>query len=410
MNCDKDIFITVDEALARMRQAISPIKVTEVVDLQLALGRILAGSITSPINVPAYDNSAMDGYALNILSGVNRYKIVSKIWAGQPDDTPLNAGECAQIMTGGKIPPGCNSVIMQENVTLVEEGVIETNTKLTKDDNIRLCGDDIAQGEEVYAPGHKLTAIDIGCLASLGFTQVTVVKQLTVGLFTTGDELVQPGQALGLGQIYDSNRPMLKALITQAGFNVVDIGVIEDNLLSIKQALSSLAKQCDVIITSGGVSVGVADFTGQAFAQLGEIDFWKVAMKPGKPFAFGSIFDEQRQVLFFGLPGNPVSSAVTFAVLAQPMLEYLSSGQSTKPLTLTLPLTKPVKKRAGRRDYQRAIMVFDEDGTPIGVEPFSKQSSGVLSDLAKADCYIVMEKEQLGLNTGQMVCVLPVAK
>ncbi|WP_440904118.1 gephyrin-like molybdotransferase Glp [Catenovulum sp. SX2] len=412
MNCDNDIFITVDQALTRMANAVRPIKQTETVCLQDALGRVLAETICSPINVPAYDNSAMDGYALNLSakSANSRYKVVSQILAGKPNDTEIKAGECARIMTGGKIPVGCDAVIMQENVRLVDDNCIELTKGVKLGDNIRRSGDDISQGETIFAIGRKLSAIDIGCLASLGLKHIQVIKQLTIGIFTTGDELAQPGEPLKTGQIYDSNRPMLKALLKQAGFDVLDAGVIADELEAIKTGIKKLAAVCDAIITCGGVSVGVADYTGKAFAELGEIDFWKVAMKPGKPFAFGSIKHQQNTVFLFGLPGNPVSSAVTFEILTLPILRLMSSQQAQPTNTLYLPTNKAIKKRPGRRDYQRASIQRNEQGTPIAVTPFAKQSSGVLSELAHADCLIVLEKEQDGVEQGESVLVLPVAK
>ncbi len=412
VNCDNDIFITVEQALIRMTNAVRSIAQVENVSLEAALARPLAETICSPINVPPYDNSAMDGYALNLSteSTNTRYQVVSQILAGRPCDIKIKSGECARIMTGGKIPAGCNAVIMQENVRQIGDSHIELTKAVQLGDNIRKCGDDIGEGQTIFTLGRKLSAIDIGCLASLGLTHVRVFKRLTIGIFTTGDELAQPGEKLQAGQIYDSNRPMLKALLNQAGFDVVDAGVIQDEKEAIKSRIKKLSETCDAIITCGGVSVGVADYTGKAFSELGEIDFWKVAMKPGKPFAFGKINHQHKTVILFGLPGNPVSSAVTFEILTLPMLRLMSGQQAQSTNTLYLPTNQTIKKRPGRRDYQRAIIQRNEYGTPVAVTPFAKQSSGVLSELAHADCLIVLEKEQDGVEVDQYVLVLPVAK
>ncbi|WP_035014677.1 gephyrin-like molybdotransferase Glp [Catenovulum agarivorans] len=412
MNCDNDIFITVEQALIRMTQAIQPRLQVEEIPLEQALGRILAETIRSPINVPAYDNSAMDGYALNLSNAAaqSRFDVVSQILAGKPDDTQLKEGQCARIMTGGKIPQGCDAVVMQENTNIVTDDVIELTTNVAHGANIRRSGDDIRLGDTVLESARSLTPIDIGCLASLGLQTVKVYQKITIGLFTTGDELAQPGAPLLPGQIYDSNRPMLKALLAKAGFNIVDLGAIDDELEKITQALDFLAHRCDAIITCGGVSVGVADYTGQAFASLAEIDFWKVAMKPGKPFAFGRLKKDSRCVYFFGLPGNPVSAAVTYELLAQPMLKYLSGVDQGQRTHLKLPTEQAIKKRPGRKDFQRGVLVKDSNGVPMAVVPFAKQSSGVLSELSQADCLIVLEKERGAVAKGEHVLVMPLTK
>ncbi|MCU4676411.1 molybdopterin molybdotransferase MoeA [Catenovulum sp. 2E275] len=400
--CDTQGLLPVETALSYMREQIQPSLRFELLSVSQAHNRILAQDIVSPLDVPPYDNSAMDGYALSVLANCTQYKVVGKAFAGQPFQGAIKAGECVRIMTGAVVPNGANSVVMQEN-TQINGDFIELTEPAQLAQNIRLKGDDIYQGQVILNRGQVLKPAEIGLLASLGLEQVKVYQKIKVGLFTTGDELKQAGEALMPGQIYDSNRPMLKAMLDNAYIDIIDLGVIADTFADIKQAFIRLSTSCDAIISSGGVSVGEADYTKQVIDQIGKINFWKLAIKPGKPFAFGTL----GEAIFFGLPGNPVSSYVTFEQLVKPNLAYLAGADNVSPnLILDLPLIGQIKKRAGRKDFQRGKLVC-QNGKIIGVEPTPKQSSGVLSSVSKADCYIILEAESCDFKEGDSVKVQP---
>lgn len=398
-DCESPQLMPVEEAVTKMLASINPKTSTQIIHIDDALNRILSDDLFSPINVPPHNNSAMDGYALALVKGQKVYQCVGVVFAGQPFQGELKPGECVRIMTGGVIPFGANSVVMQEN-TKADNQLIHLLVEPELNENIRVLGDDICQNQLVFNQGHKLSAIDIGLLASLGIQTIRVQTKLVVGLLTTGDELCQPGTQLAAGQIYDSNRPMLKAMLSQLNINIIDKGVVPDSIESITNAFNSLAKVCDAIISSGGVSVGDADYTKQVLANVGSINFWKLAIKPGKPFAFGQI----GQTLFFGLPGNPVSAAVTFDQLVAPALAHLAGHNNKVAVTLKLPLFGQLKKRPGRKDYQRGKLIL-KDGAIVGVESAGKQSSGVLSSVVLADCYIVLAAQQGNVNAGELVNV-----
>ncbi|WAJ69406.1 molybdopterin molybdotransferase MoeA [Catenovulum adriaticum] len=399
IHCDSQPLLPLEDALTQMLTLTKPIKRNLTKTISESQGCILAEDIVSPINVPPYDNSAMDGYAIAIKPDTLKYKVVGKALAGQPYQHKIVPGECIRIMTGAVIPEGANTVVMQENAKRLEQH-IELSEIAPANQNIRLMGDDIQQGHKVLAKGQLLRAVDIGLLASLGIAQVSVFEPIKVGVFTTGDELKQPGELLSAGQIYDSNRPMLKALLNHAYIQVVDLGVIADDFSAIEQAFITLSNRCDAIVSCGGVSVGDADYTKQVIDKIGEINFWKLAIKPGKPFAFGKI----NQALFLGLPGNPVSSYVTFEQLVKPALSHLAGQQPEPKVRLSLPVSGTLRKRPGRKDFQRARLIR-KNNIVVAVEPAGKQSSGVLSSVAYADCYIVLEAEQGHVGDGEHVNV-----
>lgn len=399
IHCDSQTLLPLENALSQMLALITPVNSSQVKAISEANSCILAEDIVSPINVPPHDNSAMDGYALATKPDTLEYHLVGKAHAGQPFDKAFSAGECVRIMTGAVIPKGANTVVMQENTQCEGERVLLTEPA-TENNNIRPMGDDISKGQQVLSKGQLLRPVDIGLLASLGIAKVNVFEPIKVGIFTTGDELKQPGESLAAGQIYDSNRPMLKALLNHAYIQVIDLGVIKDDFKAIEQAFVNLSHSCDAIISSGGVSVGDADYTKQVIDKIGEINFWKLAIKPGKPFAFGKI----NQALFLGLPGNPVSSYVTFEQLVKPALAYLAGQQPASKVQLSLPVNTQLRKRPGRKDFQRARLIR-KNNIVVAVEPVGKQSSGVLSSVAKADCYIVLDAEQGSVKEGEIVNV-----
>ena len=385
-----------------IQKAISPISEVVLCDLNACLDRIIAHDIVSPINVPAYDNSAMDGYALKYDSFVagETLRQVGKSFAGAKFEGQLKAGECVRIMTGAEIPKGADTVVMQENARV--DGKQITFHSVTKGDAIRRAGYDIKQGATVLQAGTRINPVDIGLLASLGINEVDVYRQLCVAVFTTGDELLAPGQTQRNDRIFDSNRPMLIAMLSRLGARVIDLGIIADNKAKILAAFEHANQYADCVITTGGVSVGEADYTREVLAQYGSIDFWKLAIKPGKPLAFGRLSNS----IFFGLPGNPVSAAVTFDKIAAPALAYLAGSRSFTAVTLQGVAIRDFKKRPGRTDYQRAHYFVNDAGV-VSVEPSGSQSSGVLSCFRKSNCYAVFESDTGNVLKGEPVQVQP---
>lgn len=396
----------IEQAQSTILANIKPIEEKETCTLNCALGRIIATDIVSPINVPAYDNSAMDGYALNFddLATTNTLKQIGKSFAGNKYSPKLEKGQCVRIMTGAEIPEGANTVVMQENTTVSNEqnqALITFTHEVNKGSAIRLAGDDIKQGDVVLSKGKRISAIDIGLLASLGICNVPVFRQLKVAVFSTGDELQEPGETLIDGHIFDTNRPMLHAMLTKFGANVIDLGLIGDDKNNIRAAFEHANKHADCVITSGGVSVGEADYTREVLDEYGSIDFWKLAIKPGKPLAFGRLPNS----VFFGLPGNPVSAAVTFDQIAKPALSYLAGEASAQPLQLSAVATCGFKKRPGRTDYQRAFCYTNDKGV-LCVNTKVSQSSGVLSGFSKSNCYAVLESERANVNEGETLSIV----
>ena len=391
----------IEVAHSLIQQLVVPIADYEACSLHSALGRILCEDILSPINVPAYDNSAMDGYALNTkdLKHEQTLTQIGKSFAGNPFSGRLNEGECVRIMTGAQIPEGADAVVMQENTTT--NGNLITFTKpVTEGEAIRPAGDDIKNGSVVLPKGRKITPTDIGLLASIGIGEIPVLRQVVVALFSTGDELVQAGETQKPSTIYDSNRPMLVAMLERLGAKVLDMGIIKDDKKAIDNAFDYANTHADCVITSGGVSVGEADYTREILEEKGSIDFWKLAIKPGKPLAFGRLSDS----IFFGLPGNPVSAAVTFDQVAAPALELLAGVSKPALTTFKAVAQNRIKKRPGRADYQRATYYINDQNV-LCVETMKTQSSGVLSGFRDSNCYAVIEKERGVVEKGEEVII-----
>ncbi|MDP7593092.1 MAG: molybdopterin molybdotransferase MoeA [Litorilituus sp.] len=388
-------------ALENMLSQITPVTETLTLPIAKALNYVLAQDIASPLNVPNHDNSAMDGYAfaLESLTQSNTLSLVGRSMAGAPYEGECKRGECIRIMTGAKMPSDCDSVEMQENVQ-AQENHITFLTEKQLGSHVRKTGEDIQRGQQVLTQGHQLSAIDIGILASLGVSNVQVYRKLTVALIATGDELKLPGQTLKSGDIYESNSFVLRAMLEKLHINVVDFGVIEDDFESIKAAFIRADSQADAVISSGGVSVGDADYTKTVLDDLGEIGFWKIAMKPGKPFAFGKLPNS----VFFGLPGNPVSALVTFHQLAIVALTKMQNAQELKRTNLQVKCVSDLKKSPGRMDFQRGVLTVNEQGESV-VSSTGSQGSGILSSLARANCFIVLPAEQDKVNAGEIVSV-----
>lgn len=400
-HCAQPDLLSFDDALARILNQLAPITHTEIIYLDSALDRILATDIQAPINVPSADNSAMDGYAICI-ADTDTYQLIGEALAGHPFAGELKAGEAIRITTGGVIPSGADAVVIQENVARIDN-LIKLQAQVNTGDNIRCTGEDIAKDSTVIVTGTRLSPLHIGLLASLGIEKISVFKKIRVAVLSTGDELLQPGEKAVSGKIYDSNRPMLIAFLQRLSVEIINIGCIEDNPDKLRKKFLSASQSADVVISSGGVSVGDADYTKNILLELGDIGFYKIAMKPGKPLAYGKF--KKNNCWFFGLPGNPVSSAVTFHQLVLPGLRQLS-GEIFLPVdTISAKVQTPLKKQPGRKDFQRGILSSGKNGFEISSS--GMQSSAVLSGMAKANAYIVLEQEKGKINAGETVQVIP---
>lgn len=400
---DSKHLVTLEDALKQIVESVSPVTETQQIPIEQALDRVLACSAPSPIAVPNFDNSAMDGYALNVndLEKTDTLQLVGKSFAGQPFKEQVQPGQCVRIMTGAKIPSGSNCVIMQENTQV--KGSHIRFLKIEKAfSNIRKAGEDIQQGQIILSKGRRLSPVDLGLLSSIGCSHINVYRPLTVGLLSTGDELRKASQALPEGCIYESNRVVIKAILQRLGCNIVDLGIIPDQLEPLKAAFKQCDNKCDAVISSGGVSVGEADYTKDILEQLGDINFWKVAIKPGKPFAFGKL----SQAFFFGLPGNPVSAIVTFHQLALPALLKMSGENVNDNLVLSAKTAKPLKKRPGRTDFQRGILSVTDSGDLL-VTDTGSQGSGILSSISYSNAYIKLPRNSGDIATDEKVKVIP---
>jgi molybdopterin molybdotransferase len=394
------------EARARMVAGITPVAGQETVPLLGALGRVLARDVSSSVDVPSHRNSAMDGYALAGAelpeAGHAAFEVVGTAWAGRPFVGAIGAGQCVRIMTGATVPEATDTVVMQEHVRREgERVVIEAGHRPGQ--NVRPAGEDIRRGELALGAGTLLRPAEIGLLASLGVADVAVRRRPRVAVFSTGDELRSIGEDLAPGQIYDSNRYSLHAMLARLGCEVIDLGVVRDTREATLQAFESAASQADAIITSGGVSVGEADFVTETLERHGRFGFWKVAMKPGKPIAFGRFGD----AWFFGLPGNPVSVMVTFYQLVQPALQALAGIAATDaPVRVRAACATRLRKKPGRLEFQRGVLTQ----TPTGgyaVRSTGHQGAGVLRSMSEANCFIVLAVEQGDVEPGTEVDVQP---
>lgn len=394
----------VEKARQFIRQFLTPLAKHESIRLCNALHRTLATDIQSPMNVPPHDYSAMDGYAVrheDLTSAPTVLKVVGSAFAGHPFSGRVGAGECVRIMTGALIPEGCDSVVMQEHVQASGSSV-EIGEGHRRGQNIRLIGEDIAQNSTVLTKGQIIRPAEMGLLASLGFSDVTVYHKLKVALFSTGDELQEPGTQLAPGKIYNSNRYSLLGMLGELGVEIVDMGTIRDDKTSLREALLDAASRADAIITSGGVSVGEADYIKQLLTEIGEVVFWKIAMKPGKPLAYGKI----GTCHFFGLPGNPVAVMVTFQQFVRDALRILMGQQPRLTIEFQATCTSPIRKVPGRTEFQRGILSKDPDGSWT-VRTTGAQCSGILSSMSKANSYIVLPASQGSVEAGSTVLVQP---
>ena len=382
-----------------------PVTQQENVGIFQALGRVLAQDVISPISVPAHDNSAMDGYAFNAAQlrsdSPLTLKIAGTLRAGAGWALPVAPGECIKIMTGAIMPHGLDTVVPQEFVSGNDTSITIPAGILHAGDNRRLRGEDLMQGQPALRQGQLLTPAALGLLASLGIEQVSVWRKLRVAYFSTGDEILSLGQAPREGAVYDSNRYTVFGLLSRLGCEVIDMGVVRDEPAVLEAAFTRAAQQADAIITSGGVSVGEADYTKLMMKKLGDVAFWKIAMRPGRPMAVGRIGG----AVLFGLPGNPVAVMVTFLAFVRPaLLKMMGSTAATPPL-LKAHSMEPLRKKPGRTEYQRGIVSAAADGT-LQVQTTGNQGSGVLSSMVQANGLIVLHHEQGNVAIGDLVDVM----
>jgi molybdopterin molybdotransferase len=384
-----------------IQQFLDPVSASETLALRESLGRVLAADITSPANVPNYDNSAMDGYALKASDiATSRLLVVGTAFAGKAFDGVVENGQCVRIMTGALMPKGTDTVVVQEKV--VVDGEFITMSEAPKPHaNVRYAGEDLKLGQAVLATGHLMRPADLGLIASLGIAEVQAYRQLKVAFFSTGDELVGVGKPLETGQVYDSNRYTLFGMLARLGVEVIDVGAIADDPVLLEETLLSAAAQADVVITSGGVSVGEADYMKLLLAKHGQVMFWKVAMKPGRPLAYGKVGNAH----YFGLPGNPAAVMVTFYQFVRDALLRLMGQSSPVPLPMfQVQCTQAIKKMTGRTEFQRGTLFTDTDGI-WRVKPTGAQGSALLSSMSLANCFIVLDEAVGNLDAGAMVQV-----
>ncbi len=387
----------------------------EIVSLDQAINRILAEDLLSPIDVPAADNSAMDGYAFNGACLGNSeelvsLKVVGTAYAGKPYQGKVDTGTCLKIMTGALMPDGCDTVIPQELTHSQDDKFIEFKQSLLKlGENRRLRGEDLQKGKAAIQSGRLLRPSDLGLAASLGVSTLNVHRKLRVAILSSGDELRNLGQALDVGCIYDSNRYSLTGLLNRLNLEIVDCGIVRDDPASLKEAFCNAAKVADVLISSGGVSVGEADFTKQIMQELGDVGFWKIAMRPGRPMAFGTLKpvagqSSARRTLFFGLPGNPVAVMVTFYQFVRAALLQLNGATETEPPLIQAVSSAAIRKKAGRTEFQRAILGRGTDGKPV-VELTGSQGAGILRSMSQANCFVILHHDQGNIAPGDWVDV-----
>ena len=390
--------LRVDKAREAILACLTPIAQTETIAIRNALGRVLAEDIVPRIDVPAHDNSAMDGYAVRFADLERPLKEIGTALAGKPFHGKLGAGECVRIMTGAVMPQGADTVVIQEVVKKSGEHItVPPGQK--KAQNVRYAGEDLKIGVAVLTPGTLLKPADIGLIASLGIGEVRVKRRLRVAFFATGDELASIGTPLKEGEIYDSNRYTVHGMLARLGVEAIDLGVVRDDPSQLEKAFRQASEKADVVITTGGVSVGEADFIKQMMAKLGEVLFWKIAMRPGRPMAFGRIGD----AFLFGLPGNPVAVMVTFYQFVRDALLHLS-GRSDAPFPLLQALAaENMRKVPGRTEYQRGVIF--KDGLQWKVRTTGQQGSGVLRSMSEANCFIVLEHERGSIKAGEPVSV-----
>ncbi len=395
--------VAVEEALVHILGEARPTSEIEEIAVETALGRVLANAQHATLNVPGWDYSAMDGYAIRFedtsVAGVTRLPISQRIAAGHPG-VALTPKTAARIFTGAPIPAGANTVVMQEQCA-VSDNEVSLSGQISLGQNIRRAGEDIKAGQEVLSAGTKIRPQDMGLAASVGLAKLPVYRKLRAAFFFTGDELITPGSPLTAGKIYNSNRYTLTGMLTALGVDVIDLGIVPDNLPATTETLRRAAQGADIVITSGGVSVGEEDFVKAAVQSIGKLSMWRIAMKPGKPLAFGRVLD----CPFFGLPGNPVSVFITFALFVRPFILKMQGVEKVAPQSYSVKAEFEWPQRSNRREYVRARLEQDEHGNAAAII-FPEQGSGVLSSAVWANGVVDIPINSI-VTRGQRVAFVP---
>ncbi|HAV1415001.1 bifunctional molybdopterin-guanine dinucleotide biosynthesis adaptor protein MobB/molybdopterin molybdotransferase MoeA [Vibrio parahaemolyticus] len=396
-------FLSVVQGQEKILSLVNTLSEIEACKIENAYGRVLAEDIISPVNVPQYTNSAMDGYAIRS-DDVDRdsYQIVAEVMAGHAYDQPLEVGQAVKIMTGAPTPLNGDTVVMREQAFQEGDKVTFNGANIKAGQNVRQAGEDLAIGSDVFTAGTRLASPEMGMIASLGFGEANVFRKLKVAVFSTGDEVQAPGTEQKANSIYDSNRFTIMGMLEKLGCEILDFGILEDNEQLMIEALENASAQADVVMTSGGVSVGDADYIKLALDKLGQIDFWRINMRPGRPLAFGQINNKP----FFGLPGNPVAVMVSFINFVEPALRKMQGEQGWKPLKVNAIATENLRSRQGRTEFSRGIYELDDTGR-LTVRTTGKQGSGILRSMSEANCLIEISPAIDTVKAGESVTIIP---
>ncbi|HHY0421807.1 TPA: bifunctional molybdopterin-guanine dinucleotide biosynthesis adaptor protein MobB/molybdopterin molybdotransferase MoeA [Vibrio parahaemolyticus] len=396
-------FLSVVQGQEKILSLVNTVSEIEACKIENAYGRVLAEHIISPVNVPQYTNSAMDGYAIRS-DDVDRdsYQVVAEVMAGHAYDQPLEVGQAVKIMTGAPTPLNGDTVVMREQTSQEGDKVTFNGANIKAGQNVRQAGEDLAIGSDVFTVGTRLASPEMGMIASLGFGEANVFRKLKVAVFSTGDEVQAPGTEQKANSIYDSNRFTIMGMLEKLGCEILDFGILEDNEQLMIEALENASAQADVVMTSGGVSVGDADYIKLALDKLGQIDFWRINMRPGRPLAFGQINNKP----FFGLPGNPVAVMVSFINFVEPALRKMQGEQGWKPLKVNAIATENLRSRQGRTEFSRGIYELDDTGR-LTVRTTGKQGSGILRSMSEANCLIEISPAIDTVKAGESVTIIP---
>ncbi|EJG1635087.1 bifunctional molybdopterin-guanine dinucleotide biosynthesis adaptor protein MobB/molybdopterin molybdotransferase MoeA [Vibrio parahaemolyticus] len=396
-------FLSVVQGQEKVLSLVNTVSEIEACKIENAYGRVLAEDIISPVNVPQYTNSAMDGYAIRS-DDVDRdsYQVVAEVMAGHAYDQPLEVGQAVKIMTGAPTPLNGDTVVMREQASQEGDKVTFNGSNIKAGQNVRQAGEDLAIGSDVFTAGTRLASPEMGMISSLGFGEANVFRKLKVAVFSTGDEVQAPGTEQKANSIYDSNRFTIMGMLEKLGCEILDFGILEDNEQLMIEALENASAQADVVMTSGGVSVGDADYIKLALDKLGQIDFWRINMRPGRPLAFGQINDKP----FFGLPGNPVAVMVSFINFVEPALRKMQGEQGWKPLKVNAIATENLRSRQGRTEFSRGIYELDDTGR-LTVRTTGKQGSGILRSMSEANCLIEISPAIDTVKAGESVTIIP---
>ncbi|EIU6792661.1 bifunctional molybdopterin-guanine dinucleotide biosynthesis adaptor protein MobB/molybdopterin molybdotransferase MoeA [Vibrio parahaemolyticus] len=396
-------FLSVVQGQEKILSLVNTVSEIEACKIENAYGRVLAEHIISPVNVPQYTNSAMDGYAIRSDDvDRNSYQVVAEVMAGHAYDQPLEVGQAVKIMTGAPTPLNGDTVVMREQASQEGDNVTFNGANIKAGQNVRQAGEDLAIGSDVFTAGTRLASPEMGMIASLGFGEANVFRKLKIAVFSTGDEVQAPGTEQKANSIYDSNRFTIMGMLEKLGCEILDFGILEDNEQLMIEALENASAQADVVMTSGGVSVGDADYIKLALDKLGQIDFWRINMRPGRPLAFGQINNKP----FFGLPGNPVAVMVSFINFVEPALRKMQGEQGWKPLKVNAIATENLRSRQGRTEFSRGIYELDDTGR-LTVRTTGKQGSGILRSMSEANCLIEISPAIDTVKAGESVTIIP---